>query len=264
MKNEDIIAVTMPGFGTSNKTYTNAINLIKYTNATLKEISIVDACKQHYKDIGHDENDYDVTYENAQARERTQILFDLANDLNGIVIGTGDLSELALGWCTYNGDQMSNYGVNVGIPKTLIMTLINKVKDEMEDNVKEVLIDILNTPISPELLPLDENGNILQDSQKSIGPYKLHDFFLHHFLGYGASIKKIYCLACLTFNGEYTKEEIKATLTMFVKRFFTQQFKRNALSDGVKVFEIGLSGRSDFMFNSDVCYVSYLKELENL
>lgn len=264
MKNEDIIAVTMPGFGTSNKTYTNSINLIKYTGATLKEISIVEACKQHYKDISHDENDYDVTYENAQARERTQILFDLANDLNGIVVGTGDLSELALGWCTYNGDQMSNYGVNVGIAKTLVMALINKVKDEMDDKVKGVLIDILNTPISPELLPLDENGNILQDSQKSIGPYKLHDFFLYHFLSYGTSVKKIYYLACLVFKDEYKQEEIKATLTVFIKRFFTQQFKRNALCDGVKVFEIGLSGKSDFIFSSDAYYSAYLKELENL
>lgn len=263
MDSKDIIAVTMPGFGTSGKTYNNALNLIKHSNATLKEISIVEACKQHYKDIGHKEDDYDVTYENAQARERTQILFDLANDLNGIVIGTGDMSELALGWATYNGDQMSNYGVNVGVSKTLVMALIRKLKDECNDKVKEVIEDILNTPISPELLPLDKDGNITQESQKSIGPYILHDFFLYHFVRYGANIKKLYYLACLTFKDDYSREEIKATLTIFIKRFFTQQFKRSALADGVKIGSVSLA-KLDYRFNSDITYKAYLKELENL
>lgn len=264
MNPEDIVAVTMPGFGTSNKTYTNALNLIKASGVTLKEISIVDACKQHYKDIGHKEDDYNVTYENAQARERTQILFDLANDLNGIVIGTGDLSELVLGWATYNGDHMSNYGVNASIPKTLVISLIRKIKDDSKGVIKETLEDILNTPISPELLPLDSNGNIIQDSQKSIGPYKLHDFFIYHFLRYGASVKKIYYLACLTFKDEYSKEEIKATLTIFIKRFFTQQFKRNCLPDGVKVGSVSVSPRGDLRLSSDLNFKAYLKELEEL
>lgn len=264
MKDEDIVAVTMPGFGTSNRTYNNSLNLIKYSKATFKEISIVEACKQHYQDIGHDENDYDVTYENVQARERTQILFDLANDLNGIVVGTGDLSELVLGWATYNGDQMSNYGVNVGIPKTLVMALINKIKDESDINIKKVLTDILDTPISPELLPLDSDGNIVQESQKSVGPYKLHDFFIYHFLGYGVNVKKLYYLACKTFNDEFSKEEIKETLTIFIKRLFTQQFKRSALADGVKVFDIGVSAKTDLRLVSDASYMMYLKEVESL
>jgi len=264
MDTKDIIGVTLPGFGTSERTYKNAINLVKDSGATLKEISIVEACKQHYKDIEHDINNFDVTYENAQARERTQILFDLANKENGIVIGTGDLSELVLGWATYNGDHMSNYGVNAGVPKTLVLSLINKVKDESEGKLKIILQDILNTPISPELLPLDDKGNIVQDSQKSIGPYKLHDFFIYHFLRYGASVKKIYYLACLTFKDEYKKEEIKATLSIFIKRFFTQQFKRNCVPDGVKIGSVSLSPRYDLKLNSDLSYKGYLKEIEDL
>ena len=258
--NKNIIGVTMPGFGTTGRTYNNAVNLIKESGATFKEISIVDACKQHYKDIDHDISNFNVTYENAQARERTQILFDLANDLNGIVVGTGDLSELVLGWATYNGDHMSNYGVNVGIVKTLVMKLISKVKDDSEGKIREILEDILNTPITPELLPLDDKGNLVQNSEISVGPYKLHDFFIYHFLTYGASIKKIYYLASLTFKDEYSKEEIKATLTIFVKRFFTQQFKRNCLPDGIKVLNIGVS--SEFLrMCSDSSYKMYLKEL---
>ena len=264
MKDEDIIGVTMPGFGTSKRTYNNSLRLIQSANALLKEISIVEACIQHYKDIGHDINDYDITYENAQARERTQILFDLANDLNGIVVGTGDLSEMVLGWATYNGDQMSNYGVNIGIPKTLVLSLIEKVKNDSDGQLKEVLQDILNTPISPELLPLDEFGNIVQDSQKSVGPYRLHDFFIYHFLGYGIGMKQLYYLACKVFKDEYDKEHIKATLRIFIKRLFTQQFKRNALADGVKVFDIGLNAKMDLILSSDGSYMTYLKELEEL
>ncbi len=261
LDNKNIIGVTMPGFGTTNRTYENAISLIKESGATLKEISIVEACKQHYKDIEHDINNFNVTYENAQARERTQILFDLANDLNGIVVGTGDLSELVLGWATYNGDHMSNYGVNAGIAKTLVMKLISKVRDASVGKLKEILTDILNTPITPELLPLDDKGNLVQNSESSVGPYKLHDFFIYHFLTYGANIKKIYYLACNTFKDEYRKEEIKATLTIFVKRFFTQQFKRNCLADGIKVLNISVNSQGWSMC-SDASYKGYLKELE--
>lgn len=265
MNPQDIVAITMPGFGTSKRTYNNAIKLMKKTGVTLKEISIVDACKQHYKDIGHDENDYDVTYENAQARERTQILFDIANDVNGIVVGSGDLSELVLGWATYNGDQMSNYGLNCSIPKTLVLSLIEYLKNEMKDEgVKAVISDILNTPITPELLPLDEAGNIVQDSQKSIGPYKLHDFFIYHFLRYGASVKKLYYLACLVFEEEYSKEEIKATLSIFVKRFITQQFKRSALPDGVMVGSVGVCSKFNLCLPSDLSVSQYLSDVEAL
>ena len=264
MKDEDIVAVTMPGFGTSKRTYTNSLDLIKAGKALFKEISIVDVCKQHFKDIGHEENDCDITYENAQARERTQILFDLANDMNGLVIGTGDLSEMILGWATYNGDQMSNYGVNIGIPKTMVLSLIEKVKDESEGELKRVLTDILNTPISPELLPLDSKGNIVQESQNSVGPYKLHDFFIYHFLVEGMSVKKLYYLSCLTFEDEYSKEEIKATLTIFIKRLFSQQFKRSALADGVKIFDISVNAKTDLRLVSDASCKLYLKELESL
>lgn len=263
MDSKSLIAVTMPGFGTSNRTYQNAIRLIQSTGATLKEISIKEACLQHYKDIGHDPNVYDVTYENSQARERTQILFDLANQVSGIVIGTGDLSEIALGWATYNGDHMSNYCVNASIPKTLVTRLIRKIKDDAEEGIfKDTLVDILDTPISPELLPLDSNGNIAQKSETSVGPYILHDFFLYHFMRYGASVKKLYFLALRTFSLD--KAEIKKYLTIFIKRFFTQAFKRSCMPDGVKVGSISLSPRGDFRMSSDVSYQMYLKELEDL
>lgn len=264
MNPSDIIAVTMPGFGTSNRTYENAKNLIIVSGATFKEISIKDACIQHFKDINQKEGIYDITYENSQARERTQILFDIANKENGIVVGTGDLSELALGWATYNGDHMSNYAVNASIPKTLVTTLIASIRDESEGILRDTLTDILNTPISPELLPLDENGNIKQDTEKSVGPYILHDFFLYHFLRYGASVKKLYFLALNAFSDTYTKEEIKAVLKVFIKRFFTQQFKRNCIPDGVKVGSISLSPRGDLRMSSDTFNTMYLKELENL
>ncbi|MDE6407242.1 MAG: NAD(+) synthase [Anaeroplasmataceae bacterium] len=263
METKEVIAITMPGFGTSSRTYENAVKLIKTAQATFKEISIKDACIQHYKDIEHDPNVLDVTYENAQARERTQILFDYANKVGGIVIGTGDLSEIALGWDTYNGDHMSSYAVNVSIPKTLVTTLIAKIRDDQEEGVfKDTLSDILDTPISPELLPPDATGKIAQKSEASVGPYIIQDFFLYHFMRYGASVKKLYFLACQTFT--YPHEEIKKYLTTFIKRFFTQQFKRNCMPDGVKVGTISLSPRGDLRMSSDTSYNLYLKELESL
>ena len=251
---KNIIGVTMPGFGTTDRTYNNAINLVKEYRATLKEVSIKEASLLHMKDIGIDENDRSVTYENIQARERTQILMDIANMVGGIVIGTGDLSELALGWCTYNGDHMSMYSVNSSIPKTLVRYLVSYVKDNSTDKRKKILTDILDTPISPELLPPDEVGNILQKTESSIGPYVLHDFFLYHLLRYGASFKKIYFLAKLTFKDSFTDDEIKKWLKVFIKRFYTQQFKRNAMPDGVKVGTISLSPRGDLRMPSEASY----------
>ncbi len=262
--NKDIICITMPGFGTTDRTYKNAISLVKEYGATLKEISIKEASLLHMKDIGLNENDRSITYENIQARERTQILMDVANMVGGIVIGTGDLSELALGWCTYNGDHMSMYSVNSSIPKTLVRYLIEWVKDNSTDKRKKVLQDILDTPISPELLPPDEAGNILQKTESFIGPYVLHDFYLYHFLRYGASVKKMYFLAKITFKDNFTSNEIKKWLTVFIKRFFTQQFKRNSIPDGVKVGSISLSPRGDLRMPSDANYESWLKELEEI
>lgn len=259
---KDIIGITMPGFGTTDRTYQNAIALIKEYGATLKEISIKDAALLHMQDIGLPETDRSVTYENIQARERTQILMDIANMENGLVIGTGDLSELALGWCTYNGDHMSMYAVNTSIPKTLVRYLVAWVKDTTVSKKKEVLQDILNTPISPELLPPDEAGNILQKTESSIGPYVLHDFFLYHFLRYGATPKKIYTLAKYTFKNSFSEEEIKKWLKVFIKRFFTQQFKRNCIPDGVKVGSISLSPRGDLRMPSDANMEAWLKELD--
>ena len=264
LDNKDIIGVTMPGFGTTGRTYNNACDFVKAYGATLKEVSIKDAAIQHMKDIGLDEKDRSVAYENLQARERTQILMDIANMMNGFVIGTGDLSELALGWCTYNGDHMSMYSVNGAIPKTLVRYLVDYVADNSDEDKKKVLKDILDTPISPELLPPDKAGNILQQTESSIGPYVLHDFFLYHFLKYGASPKKIYFLAQETFKGKFDNETLKKWLKVFVKRFFTQQFKRNCVPDGVKVGTIGLSPRGDLRMPSDVSYNVWLKEVEEL
>lgn len=261
---KDIIGITMPGFGTTDRTYQNSIDLVKEYGGTLKEISIKDAALLHMKDIGLPETDRSVTYENIQARERTQILMDVANMENGLVIGTGDLSELALGWCTYNGDHMSMYAVNTSIPKTLVRYLVAWVKDTTDGKKKEVLQDILDTPISPELLPPDEAGNILQKTESSIGPYVLHDFYLYHFLRYGATPKKIYTLAKHTFKNSFSKEEIKKWLKVFIKRFFTQQFKRNCIPDGVKVGSISLSPRGDLRMPSDASYEAWIKELEDI
>ena len=257
---QNLIAVTMPGFGTTDRTYQNAKELIRKTGATLREVSIKDACILHYKDIGHDAGNHDVTYENAQARERTQILMDIANQESGLVIGTGDLSELALGWCTYNGDHMSMYAVNTSIPKTLVRYL---VEYEMQNNetLHDVLKSILDTPISPELLPPSKDGKILQKTESKIGPYMLHDFFLYHFLRNGFSTKKIFYLAKETFKDDYEEEELRKWLTVFMKRFFSQQFKRSCLPDGVKVGSVSLSPRGDLRMPSDATSTIWIEHL---
>lgn len=263
LDNKDIIGITMPGFGTTDRTYNNSIKLVESYNATLKEINIKEACTIHMKDIGLNPTDISITYENIQARERTQILMDVANMEKGIVIGTGDLSELALGWCTYNGDHMSMYSVNSSIPKTLISYLVKWFMDNEKGIRHDVLKDILSTPISPELLPPDKYGNIVQKTENSIGPYVLHDFFLYHFLRYGVRPKKLYFLALHTFN-DFSREDILNYLKVFINRFFTQQFKRNCVPDGIKVGSISLSPRGDLRMPSDMEYKSYLKELDEL
>lgn len=255
---ENIIAITMPGFGTTSRTHNNSMKLINEYGATFREINITKSSLQHFEDIGHDKNIKDVTYENAQARERTKILMDIANKENGLVVGTGDLSELALGWCTYNGDHMSMYSVNASIPKTLVKYIIKWVADNSKEECKNIINDILDTPISPELLPPDENGNIEQKTEEQVGPYILHDFFLYHFLRYGAEPKKIYILACKTFKNDFKKEEIKHWLQVFIKRFFTQQFKRNCMPDGPKVGTVSLSPRGDLRMPSDASYNIWL------
>lgn len=263
LDNKNIIGITMPGFGTTDRTYNNSIKLVESYNATLKEINIKEACTIHMKDIGLNPTDRSITYENIQARERTQILMDVANMEKGIVIGTGDLSELALGWCTYNGDHMSMYSVNSSIPKTLIRYLVKWFMDNEKGIRHDVLKDILSTPISPELLPPDKYGNIVQKTENSIGPYVLHDFFLYHFLRHGVRPKKLYFLALHTFN-DFSREDILNYLKVFIKRFFTQQFKRNCVPDGIKVGSISLSPRGDLRMPSDMEYKSYLKELNEL
>lgn len=255
---ENIIAITMPGFGTTSRTHKNSIKLINEYGATFREIDITKSSLQHFEDIGHDKKMKDITYENAQARERTKILMDIANEENGIVVGTGDLSELALGWCTYNGDHMSMYSVNASIPKTLVEYIIKWVADNSKEEYKNIINDILDTPISPELLPPDENGNIEQKTEEQVGPYILHDFFLYHFLRYGAEPKKIYILACKTFKNDFKKEDIKHWLQVFIKRFFTQQFKRNCMPDGPKVGTVSLSPRGDLRMPSDASYNIWL------
>ena len=241
----DIITVTMPGFGTTDRTYTNALNLMKALGTTIKEVSIKDACIQHFKDIEHDIDLHDVTYENSQARERTQMLMDLANRMNGIVVGTGDLSELALGWATYNGDHMSMYGVNASVPKTLMQHIVRWVAANCEDKTcKATLLDIVDTPISPELTPADDNGNIKQKTEDLVGPYELHDFFLYNFVRNGFSPEKIFFLAGKAFGNRYDKDTIKKWLKTFMWRFFTQQFKRSCMPDGPRVGSCNLSARS--------------------
>lgn len=260
-----IIAVTMPGFGTTGRTYNNALTLMKELGVTTKEISIKDACIQHYSDIGHDINTHDITYENVQARERTQILMDLSNKEGGIVVGTGDLSELALGWCTYNGDQMSMYGVNSSIPKTLVRYLVKWYAEEVTTgDIKEALLDVCDTPVSPELLPPDKDGNIQQFTEKTVGSYDLNDFFLFNMLRNGYEPEKIYYLAKIAYKGTYTSEVILTTLRNFYKRFFTQQFKRSCMPDGVKVGSVSLSPRGDWRMPSDASYNLWLEKLENL
>lgn len=260
-----ILGITMPGFGTTDRTYTNACDLIRSLGVTLKEISIKDACLQHFKDISHNPSVHDVTYENSQARERTQILMDVANQENGLVIGTGDLSELALGWATYNGDHMSMYGVNGSIPKTLVRYLVEWVAhNRVDETSRATLLDIVDTPISPELIPADENGNIKQKTEDLVGPYELHDFFLYHFLRFGSSPAKIYFLAQQAFDGSYDKETIRKWLHTFFRRFFQQQFKRSCLPDGPKVGSVSLSPRGDWRMPSDAMATLWLKEIEGL
>lgn len=262
---EQIIGITMPGFGTTGRTYNNAVNLIHSLGVTLKEISIKEACLQHFKDINHDPTIHDVTYENSQARERTQLLMDVANKLNGLVIGTGDLSELALGWATYNGDHMSMYGVNGSIPKTLVKYLVEWIAQNKVDKASQAtLLDIVDTPISPELIPADENGNIKQKTEDLVGPYKLHDFYLYHFIRFGSSPAKIYFLAQKAFHGIYDNTTIKKWLHTFFRRFFQQQFKRSCLPDGPKVGSISLSPRGDWRMPSDAISKLWLSEIEQL
>ena len=256
---KNIVTITMPGFGTTDRTYMNAINLCKNLGTELREINIVDACLQHFKDINHPVEKLDVTYENVQARERTQILMDVANKEGGLLIGTGDLSELALGWCTYNGDHMSMYSVNCSIPKTLVRYLVKYVADkEASKEVTDILLDVLDTPVSPELLPKDVNGEITQKTEDIVGPYELHDFFLYYFMKQGATPKKILFLANEAFKADYSEEEITKWFDKFIKRFFTQQFKRSALPDGPKVGTISVSPRGDLRMPSDASYNSFL------
>lgn len=259
---ERIIGITMPGYGTTSRTKSNAVILMEKIGITLKEISIADACNQHFADISHDPSIHDATYENAQARERTQILMDLANKYGGIVIGTGDLSELALGWATYNGDHMSMYGVNGSIPKTQVQALVRWAAENRFKDVKDILHDIIDTPISPELLPADENGEIRQVTEDLVGPYELHDFFLYNFICHGFSPEKIFFLACKAFDGEYSGSVIKKWLKTFIRRFFSQQFKRSCLPDGPKAGPVSLSPRGDWAMPSDAWSTTFLDGIE--
>ena len=260
---QNIICVTMPGFGTTDITYTNAIELVESIGAELREIDIKPASIQHMKDIGHDINIHDVTYENTQARERTQILMDIANKEGGLLVGTGDLSELAMGWCTYNGDHMSMYGVNAGVPKTLVRHLVKNVADNSDEKTSDVLLRVLDTPVSPELLPPDENGKIQQKTEEQIGPYELHDFFLYHFMRFGTSPQKLEFIANLAFKEKYSKEEIKKWLSLFLKRFFQSQFKRSCLPDGPKVGSVSLSPRGDLRMPSDADAQLFIQSIDN-
>ena len=259
-----IIGVTMPGFGTTDRTYTNAIKLMQSLHITIREISIAKSVTQHFEDIGHDISVHDTTYENSQARERTQILMDVSNQEGGLVIGTGDLSELALGWCTYNGDHMSMYAVNASIPKTLIACLVKFVAGTMDADTSATLHDVVDTPISPELVPADEDGNIQQKTEDLVGPYELHDFFLYYFMRHGFRPMKIFLLAQKAFEGQYKDDVIKHWLKTFFRRFFSQQFKRSCLPDGPKVGSISLSPRGDWRMPSDASSELWLRECEML
>ncbi len=271
LNRKGIVGITMPGFGTTGRTYSNAVNLMKSLGVSIREISIRDACIQHFHDLGQSLSDHDVTYENGQARERTQILMDAANQMGGFVVGTGDLSELALGWATYNGDHMSMYAVNVSVPKTLVRYLVEWVSmHRMDDLSRSILLDIIDTPISPELIPADENGDISQITEDLVGPYELHDFFLYYFLRYGFRPSKIFYLATRAFDGHdkrakvYDESIIKKWLTIFCRRFFAQQFKRSCLPDGPKVGSCSLSPRGDWRMPSDATSEAWLEECEHL
>ena len=262
LERSGITAVTMPCFGTTDRTYQNACKMSLKVGATLREVRIGDAVMQHFKDIGHDPQDHSVTYENSQARERTQVLMDIANQTGGLVIGTGDMSELALGWATYNGDHMSMYGVNASVPKTLVRHLVHYYADTCEDpSLKEVLYDVLDTPVSPELLP-PKDGEIAQKTEDLVGPYELHDFFLYYFLRMGYEPGKIYRIAKLSFAREYDDETIYKWLRTFCWRFFSQQFKRSCLPDGPKVGTVALSPRGDWRMPSDACVALWIQNLE--
>ena len=260
-----VYGITLPCFGTSDRTYRNAWDLMKKLGITSKEISIKNAVTQHFLDIGHDPENRNTTYENGQARERTQILMDYSSTVNGIVVGTGDLSELALGWCTYNGDHMSMYGVNGSVPKSLIRWIVEAVADMPAfAPAKETLMDVLDTPISPELLPPDAKGQIAQQTEDIVGPYALHDFFLYHVLRYGFGPKKIFRLACRAFENDFDCATVKKWLTSFYRRFFTQQFKRSCQPDGVKALPVSLSPRTDWRMPSEASYRMWMAEIENL
>lgn len=264
MPRGQIIGITMPGFGTTDRTYTNACDLIRSLGVTLKEIPIKEACLQHFRDIDHDPSVHDVTYENSQARERTQLLMDVANQKNGLVIGTGDLSELALGWATYNGDHMSMYAVNCSVPKTLVRYIVQYEAASSAPALQAVLLDILDTPVSPELLPADENGQIAQKTEDLVGPYELHDFFLYHTLRFGTRPRKLFRMAKYAYAGRYDDETIRHWLKTFCRRFFQQQFKRSCIPDGPKVGSVTLSPRGDWRMPSDASSRLWLSEAEAL
>jgi NAD+ synthase (glutamine-hydrolysing) len=256
-----ITAVTMPGFGTTDRTYNNAVKMCRQIGADLREIDIIPACLQHFQDIGHNPENHDVTYENVQARERTQLLMDIANRESGLVIGTGDLSEIALGWSTYSGDHISMYSVNCSVPKTLIRYIIQWVADSTEKKLSKILNDVINTPVSPELLPNSRKNAVNQKTEEIIGPYELHDFFLYHIIKYGAPPAKVRKLAEKAFAGDYSSAQIKQHLELFVRRFFSQQFKRSCIPDGPKVGTISLSPRGDWRMPSDAAATSWLNNL---
>lgn len=259
----DIITVTMPGFGTTGRTYDNAVGLCKGLGTELREINISKACLQHFADIGHDPENRNVVYENTQARERTQILHDIANGVNGLCIGTGDLSEAAMGWCTFNGDHIAMYSVNCDVPKTMIRPIIIWAGRNMPEEVRNILLDIMETPVSPELLPASSGGEIKQKTEDIIGPYEMHDFFLYHFVKYHTAPDKLLFLACKAFGEDYPEEKIKQFLTLFFRRFFSQQFKRSCCQDGPKVGSIALSPRTDWKMPSDACVSEWLAKLES-
>lgn len=256
---EDIICITMPGFGTTDLTYTNACELVKSIGATLKEINIKNACLLHFEDIGHDAEIHDVTYENTQARERTQILMDYANKIGALLVGTGDLSELALGWCTYNGDHMCMYGVNASVPKTLMQHLVRYVADNSDENTAKILYSVLDTPISPELLPPDKNGKMEQKTENMLGPYEVHDYYLYHFVRHGTKPEKLLLSAKQAFKGVYTEEELRRWLETFIRRFFISQFKRSCSPDGPKIGSVSLSPRGSWTMPSDACFDEWIK-----
>lgn len=258
-ENSDILGVTMPGFGTTGRTYNNALKLMNCLGVTVREVDIKEACMLHMRDIEHDADIHDITYENTQARERTQVLFDLANKHGKLLVGTGNLSELAMGWCTYNGDHMSMYGVNASVPKTLVRYLVDYVASVSEKDTADVLYDILDTPVSPELLPPDENGNIAQKTEENIGPYELHDFFLYNFIRFGFSKEKLIRLALKAFDEKYSEDTVEKWADVFIKRFFISQFKRSCVPDSPKVGSVSLSPRGDWRMPSDASFAAFIK-----